>query len=38
MLISMRTFGDLARELNRSTVYLSGLQNRFGLPPSWSRP
>ena len=32
MLIAMRTFGDLARELNRSTVYLSGLQKRFELP------
>ncbi len=28
----MRTFGDMARELNRSTVYLSGLQKRFELP------
>lgn len=29
----MRTFGDMARELNRSAVYLSGLQKRFQLPP-----
>jgi hypothetical protein len=28
----MRTFGDLAKELNRSPVYLSGLQKRFELP------
>lgn len=28
----MRTFGDMAKELNRSTVYLSGLQKRFELP------
>jgi len=32
MLIAMRTFGDMAQELNRSTVYLSGLQKRFELP------
>ena len=28
----MHTFGDMARALNRSTVYLSGLQRRFKLP------
>jgi hypothetical protein len=27
-----RTFSDLAQELNRSPVYLSGLQKRFELP------
>jgi len=32
ILIAMRTFGDMAQELNRSTVYLSGLQKRFELP------
>jgi len=32
MLVAMRTFGDMAQELNRSTVYLSGLQKRFELP------
>lgn len=26
------TLGDMAKELNRSTVYLSGLQRRFELP------
>jgi hypothetical protein len=26
------TFGDMAKDLNRSTVYLSGLQKRFELP------
>ncbi len=29
----MHTFADLAKALNRSTVYLSGLQSRFELPP-----
>ncbi len=28
----MKTFADLAKALNRSTVYLSGLQSRFELP------
>ena len=28
----MHTFGDMAKALNRSTVYLSGLQKRFELP------
>ena len=28
----MHTFGDMATALNRSTVYLSGLQKRFELP------
>jgi len=28
----MQNFGDLAKALNRSTVYLSGLQRRFELP------
>ena len=28
----MITFGDMAKELNRSTIYLSGLQKRFELP------
>jgi hypothetical protein len=28
----MHTFADLAKVLNRSTVYLSGLQSRFELP------
>jgi len=28
----MHTFADLAKALNRSTVYLSGLQSRFALP------
>ena len=28
----MITFGDMAKELNRSTIYLSGLQKRFDLP------
>lgn len=28
----MHTFGDMAAALNRSTVYLSGLQKRFELP------
>jgi hypothetical protein len=28
----MLTFADLAKALNRSTVYLSGLQSRFELP------
>lgn len=28
----MHTLGDMARALNRSTVYLSGLQKRFELP------
>lgn len=28
----MNTFADLARELNRSPVYLRGLQTRFALP------
>ncbi len=28
----MHTFADLAKTLNRSTVYLSGLQSRFELP------
>ena len=28
----MHTFSDLAKTLNRSTVYLSGLQSRFELP------
>ena len=28
----MHTFADLAKALNRSTVYLSGLQSRFELP------
>ena len=28
----MQTFADLAKALNRSTVYLSGLQSRFELP------
>ena len=28
----MRAFADLAKALNRSTVYLSGLQSRFELP------
>ena len=28
----MHTFADLANSLNRSTVYLSGLQSRFELP------
>jgi len=28
----MRTFSDLAKELNRSPVYLSGLQKRFEMP------
>ena len=27
----MHTFADLAKTLNRSTVYLSGLQSRFDL-------
>lgn len=29
---NMRTFGDLAKALNRSPVYLAGLQKRFDLP------
>jgi hypothetical protein len=29
---AMHTFADLAKTLNRSTVYLSGLQSRFELP------
>ena len=29
---TMHTFADLAKALNRSTVYLSGLQSRFELP------
>ena len=29
---AMHTFADLAKALNRSTVYLSGLQSRFELP------
>jgi hypothetical protein len=28
----MHTFADLAKALNRSTVYLSGLQSRFEIP------
>ena len=28
----MHTFADLAKALNRSTVYVSGLQSRFELP------
>jgi hypothetical protein len=28
----MHTFADLAKTLNRSTVYLSGLQSRFEIP------
>lgn len=28
----MHTFADLAKSLNRSTVYLSGIQSRFELP------
>jgi hypothetical protein len=28
----MQTFADLAKALNRSTVYVSGLQSRFELP------
>jgi hypothetical protein len=28
----MQTFGDMAKDLNRPTVYLSGLQKRFELP------
>jgi hypothetical protein len=28
----MHTFADLAKALNRSTVYISGLQSRFELP------
>ncbi len=28
----MHTFADLAEELNRSTVYVSGLQSRFEIP------
>ena len=28
----MHTFADLAEALNRSTVYLSGLQSRFEIP------
>ena len=32
ILIVMRTFGDMAKELNRTPVYLSGLQKRFALP------
>ena len=28
----MQSFGDMAKALNRSTVYLSGLQKRFELP------
>ena len=28
----VKTFADLAKALNRSTVYLSGLQSRFELP------
>ncbi len=28
----MRTFADIAKALNRSTVYVSGLQSRFELP------
>lgn len=28
----MHTFADLAKALNQSTVYLSGLQSRFELP------
>ena len=28
----MQSFGDIAKALNRSTVYLSGLQKRFELP------
>ena len=28
----MHTFADLAQALNRSTVYLTGLQSRFKLP------
>jgi hypothetical protein len=28
----MHTFADLAKALNRSTIYLSGLQSRFELP------
>jgi hypothetical protein len=27
----MHTFADLAKAVNRSTVYLSGLQSRFEL-------
>jgi hypothetical protein len=30
--LPMHTFADLAKALNRSTVYLSGLQTRFDLP------
>ncbi len=33
----MHTFADLAKALNRSTVYLSGLQSRFELP-TFDRP
>jgi len=28
----MHTFADLAKALNRSTIYLSGLQSRLELP------
>ena len=28
----MHTFADLAKALNRATVYVSGLQSRFELP------
>jgi hypothetical protein len=28
----MHTFADMAKALNRSPVYLAGLQNRFELP------
>lgn len=28
----MRTFGDMAKALNRTPVFLSGLQKRFDLP------
>jgi hypothetical protein len=28
----MHTFADLAKALNRSTIYVSGLQSRFELP------
>jgi hypothetical protein len=28
----MHAFADLAKALNRSTIYLSGLQSRFELP------
>lgn len=31
-LVAMHTFADLARTLNRSPVYLRGLQTRFALP------